>query len=382
VDEARLLEDRGSTDSRELVPLTRADGGNPSVDSESARAADALAEEAARVLRLAASAAEALAPRLPGALRRADLAEAEAARLRAALEAAEARIEKLEKMQAQLSEGFIREIRQRDAEIATLRAAATATGDRWPGTSAAAEVFGATSAPGAAMECEAQIEVITFTAEGALGIEFDDSNACLKLVAAVEPGSQASACLLAAGDEVVSVSGVPARNISWEELEESLSTRPVVVSVRRADPSIGSPGGGDPAQGGGGAPRGGLAQHFAKVAGYARAAAAQVQAALNDAEEPNRWRSEDEPQPDDLPSEVRNRPFYELVRSSMAEACVAEGRDFGDLSQREDDFEGWLRLFHSERDDEWYANNHERVYNAFRPHWDEVLAAQRALAAS
>jgi len=37
-------------------------------------------------------------------------------------------------------------------------------------------------------------------------------------------------------------------------------------------------------------------------------------------------------------------------------------------------FERWLRNFHSERDDEWYANNHTRVYNAFRPHWDEVVA--------
>ncbi|CAK9014658.1 unnamed protein product [Durusdinium trenchii] len=72
-----------------------------------------------------------------------------------------------------------------------------------------------------------------------------------------------------------------------------------------------------------------------------------------------------ETETDEADAEARNRPFYELVRGSMAEAIETNGPDT---------FERWLRQFHSERDDEWFANNRTRVYNAFRPHWDEVVA--------
>ncbi|CAJ1329262.1 unnamed protein product [Effrenium voratum] len=76
---------------------------------------------------------------------------------------------------------------------------------------------------------------------------------------------------------------------------------------------------------------------------------------------------------DDADAEARNRPFYELVRSSMAAAKTSGGGGSGSDSEA---FERWLRQFHSERDDEWFANNRTRVYNAFRPHWDEVVAKE------
>ncbi|CAE7636865.1 ppk5, partial [Symbiodinium microadriaticum] len=75
---------------------------------------------------------------------------------------------------------------------------------------------------------------------------------------------------------------------------------------------------------------------------------------LSTAEAPASATSEAElPEADD--AEARNRPFYELVRSSMVEAA-AHGTS-------EEAFERWLRQFHNERDDEWFANNRTRVYN-------------------
>jgi hypothetical protein len=126
------------------------------------------------------------------------------------------------------------------------------------------------------------------------------------------------------------------------------------------------------------------------IAGAGAAAVRAVRGVINemaDAEDqdPDRRAGEEEMPDDDMPTEVRNRPFYELVRSSMAEACSLETADPGSggtCVNEEANFERWLREFHQERDDEWYASNHVRVYNAFKPHWDEVVEAQRALAAS
>jgi len=334
--------------------------GNAPAESRS-RAEDAIAEEAARMLRLAASAAEALAPRLPAALRRAEIAEAEVVRLRIALEAAESRIESMKKQHELLTQGFVSEIRQRDAEIASYKAAATA----------AASSSSPEGTSPAAMPPES-LDVVTFSAEGPLGIEFDQSNACLKLISFVDANSQ-SAGRLVPGDEVVSINGVPARSLSWEELADVFSTRPAVVSVRRACPE----GGATQAQG-----AGRLGERLRFFAGWTGAAAVRaVRAAMTDTEDVERPPDEDEPL-DEMASEVRNRPFYELVRASMAEACAEETKETGFLSGDEATFEHWLRQFHSERDDEWYESNHVRVYNAFKPHWDEVVAAQRAIAAS
>lgn len=323
------------------------------------RAEDALAEEAARMLRLAASAAEALAPRLPAALRRAEIAEAEVVKLRALLEAAESRMECMKKQQELLTQGFVSEIRQRDAEIATYKAAAAATA-----SSTFVEGASSTTMP------PESLDVVTFFAEGPLGIEFDHSNAALKIISLVDENSQ-SAGRVMPGDEVVSINGVPARSLSWEELADVFSTRPAVVSVRRACPDGGA------AQGRGAGPL----DRLKLFAGWTGAAVNRaVRAAMTDAEDVERPLDEDEPL-DEMASEVRNRPFYELVRASMAEACAQETKATGFLSGDEATFEQWLRQFHSERDDEWYESNHVRVYNAFKPHWDEVVAAQRTIAA-
>lgn len=344
-------------------PTPAARGLGPCEEELRPRVADAVAEEAARMLRMAASAAEALAPRLPGALRRAEVAEAEVARLRAALEAAESRIQTLERQQEQLTQGFTMEIRQRDAEIAAYKA------------SSSAALFSEREArPSSEAEVPEAIEVVTFTAEGPLGIDFDESNVCLKIVAAVEPGSQACG-RMAVGDEVVSIKGVSARNLSWEELCDALAVRPAVVSVRRAnpEPDLTAAGGANP-----------FGQRLGSMLGkWTGGAVRALRATMADAEGERRAGEED--MPDDLGPEARNRPFYELVRSSMAEACIFETADPGSAGFRhgeEVNFERWLRQFHNDRDDEWYSSNHVRVYNAFKPHWDEVVAAQRALAAS
>lgn len=310
------------------------------------RATDAIAEEAARILRSAATAAEALAPRLSSTLRRAEAAEAEVLRLRAVIENAEARIKELEKQQDRLTEGFIKEIQQRDAEIATFKASAAsseARGFKSPRPPASSDV-----------DANEAIEVLTFTEEGKLGIEFDQTNDCLKILSFVAPGSQSEGRLFV-GDEVISVSGACTRNLSWEEMVEVLAARPVVISVRR--------------EGSGSKP----SNPFLKtLAGWTRAFAAR------NAKE-SKENDEDGVALDYDSLEVCNRPFFELVRASISEAVAS---DSNTSASEEEQFEQWLRQFHSERDDEWYASNHVRLINAFKPHWDEVVEAHRALAAS
>jgi len=303
------------------------------------------------------------------------------------------------------------EIRQRDAELAALRAQAHAAVSEPPKLAVMADTaaVGSTAEPKTtavaggswssnavalpSSSCTASsatpsdgevVDVLTFIDEGPLGFEFDRANICLKVVASVEPGSSASG-RLAVGDEVISIDGVPARSLSWEELAEALVPRPAVVSVRRA-------GYAEPRPGGTGAGTGtplGLAGRVRHLAGWtraaAKAAAREFEAAMTDIESTDEASApggtgvvaeslED--------AEARNRPFYELVRTSMAEAAGGALRAGGPAADTEVAFERWLRNFHSERDDGWYTNNHTRVFNAFRPHWDEVVAAQRALAAS
>jgi hypothetical protein len=351
---------------------------------------------------------------LPQLLRRAEEAEVEASRLETALREAEAKIEALQAQQLRLTEGFIGEIAARDAELAALRAQmAAATKASCPteaGTISTPEVAPArdgaeqnVTASSASAETLIQdlasehIEVLTLTGNDPLAIEFDRTNECLKVVSAVDQQSLAGGGF-AIGDEIISVRGMSARNMSWEELHNALAERPAVVSIRRSKSD---------SQANGSKNRGLIGTGIRSLAGWtfsAAGAAAGVAAGaagaaaggvvrvleagiadLDDLPEPDIATVKaqtagasndtgDDPSPDaEARKEARNRPFYELVRSSMA-ASVREANCLpGDDGPG---FERWLRNFHSERDDEWFTNNHTRVYNAFRPHWDEVVAAQ------
>lgn len=419
-------------------------GGEATGGAEESQLNEAL--EASSILQAAADAASALAPLLPTALRRAAAAEQEASRLRAALAEAKAQIEAMRAQQLRLTEGFAGEIRQRDAELAAIRAAvawkeaeqaqaaavtaaaAAARTTMSPSSNAAAASASASagSTPSASSAtlgsgsaaCQMSTtplstdasqasmpEVLSFVNDGALGLDFDHSNLSLKIVSSV--ASDGLACgRIGVGDEVVSVCGAPARNMTWEEFGDALARRPVVVSVRRgADPGVAtssaataSPCGSDGSLGWGASPSssaaaamaagpgggGGLASRVRTFAGWTRAvaksAARELEAAMAEDDQLGGECPEEAEVADSL--EARNRPFYELVRTSMREAqedaLHGPGPRLGDKVE----FERWLRNFHSERDDEWYANNHSRVYNAFRPHWDQVAAARQALLAS
>ncbi|OLQ03342.1 Serine/threonine-protein kinase ppk5 [Symbiodinium microadriaticum] len=243
---------------------------------------------------------EALAEQLPAALRRARAAEMEAQQLR-------------------LAEGLLGEIKQRDAELALLRAAAVARPDA------------------ASLPVEAAAPVV-LEDDGPLGLEFDRPaltarSGAAKVVINVAPQRTG----LAAGDEVISVNGLPraersARNLSWEEFDNAMANRPVVLTLellaRQVVPS--TLGFSRPASAG-------KAWETAEVSA---AAARELEAAMTDLQEPPpEFFSQDLPFPEDLSTaeapasatseaelpeaddaEARNRPFYELVRSSMVEA--------------------------------------------------------------
>eukprot|EP00439_Symbiodinium_sp_Y106_P051084 s3418_g6.t2 len=333
------------------------------------------AHAAAELLSRAAAASTALAEQLPAALRRARTAEMEAQRLRQSLAEAETKIAGIQAaacgfqaQQLRLAEGLLGEIKQRDAELALLRAAASAAR---PADAEASE---------ASLPVEAAAPVV-LEDDGPLGLEFDRrSCGTAKVVLNVAPQRTA----LAAGDEVISVNGLSARNLSWEEFDNAMANRPVVLTLEKQPESRTTP-------------SGGLANRVKSLSAWtrqaAKAAARELEAAMTDLQEPPpEFSSQDLPFPEDLSTteapasstseaalpeaddaEARNRPFYELVRSSMVEAA-AHGTS-------EEAFERWLRQFHNERDDEWFANNRTRVYNAFRPHWDDVTDPLRKDAA-
>eukprot|EP00931_Biecheleriopsis_adriatica_P069597 TRINITY_DN43420_c0_g1_i1.p1 TRINITY_DN43420_c0_g1~~TRINITY_DN43420_c0_g1_i1.p1 ORF type:complete len:444 (-),score=116.07 TRINITY_DN43420_c0_g1_i1:27-1289(-) len=347
------------------------------------------ANVAAKLMQQAASAAESLSTKLPAALRRAQSAEQEVVRLQKALAEAQERIESIQAAQLRLAEGFLGEIRQRDAELAVLRAAASMA----PATDVAAGYASEASLPsegaGSTAEAGENPVLVTLPAEGQLCLEFDRNNLAMKIVA-----SEHAECLtrgkLFVGDEVLSVNGLSARNMSWQEFDEALDARPVVVSVHRSKASESSQGG---------TPAAGLAGRVRSLAGWTRQAAKamsrEFEAAMAEIEDDgvasnlaanlvsSSQRKEVLPAETELDlgeaqtadAEVRNRPFYELVRSSMTEAMSGSLEAESASSSNDAAFERWLRQFHSERDDEWYANNHSRVFNAFRPHWDEVRAS-------
>lgn len=244
------------------------------------------------------------------------------------------------------------------------------------------------------------------TTEGPWLVDLDRTNSCLKVVTAVDPSSPVLG-RVGPGDELVSLNGASARNLSWEELDAALAERPLVVSVRRPEDVA-------TRESGAGAAIGSLLGSKARsLVGWARATASvAVREFALDADPDDVMAYEEgptmsasaflgEPSPTNHQSrgaaaedssansgqedaakekaKERNRPFYALVQSSMAEVCLEEARK-SSLAAAGDEavFEKWLRSFHSERDDAWYANNHLRLYNAFRPSWTEVVEAQRA----
>ncbi|CAL1130218.1 unnamed protein product [Cladocopium goreaui] len=309
------------------------------------------ARACAELLQNAAKASEALAQQLPEALKRARKAEMEVQRLKEALAESEAKMAALQAQQLRLADGLLGEIRQRDAELALLRVAAAA-GGYTPGEEDATKTQ--------------EQEVVTLN-EGT--VDFNRS-------AASKQVASSSTSELSTGDEVISLNGLSARNMTWEEFDAALANRPVVLTVQRERRS------------------GGIAAKMRSLSVWtrdkAKAAARELEQAMAEMQEdPLASNMENEEPPaleaskatdeaadvDPEDAEARNRPFYDLVRGSMAEPAAAFVAA-GDANATEA-FERWLRQFHSERDDEWFANNRTRVYNAFRPHWDEVVQSAK-----
>jgi len=314
------------------------------------------AEEASKILRAAAVVAESLAPKYKEALCKANAAEAEVIRLRAALAEAEAKIASMQEQQLRVTEGLVGEVRQRDAEIASLRAAAAASTASFSSTASAPTT--STTGP-VSSNTEGGLEVITVTTEESLDITFDRDNACIKVVASVSSQSPVSG-RLQSGDEVISIGGTSARNLSWEEFDEALKVRPLVMSVRRDDPDSEANAGLRTIR---------FANRVRNLAGWTRAAvkaaAGEFEAVLSDVQDsasapvnPGVKASKDE-EDDTGDMEARNQPFYDLVRRSMEAACARE--DNKQDEQNSQAFEQWLQQFHNDRDSEWYANNHTRA---------------------
>lgn len=234
-------------------------------------------------------------------------------------------------------------------------------------------------------------EVVTIMAEGTLGIEFFHKEPPY-VIREVEGRSLALGCFFE-GDELLTVGALRTADMPWESLRSALSVRPAVVVVRRAK-APGRDERGDSraddlerSSEGSGSASGLFSGHVRSLTGWTRGVAARAVtvvsaaalgggdddsnagSAFDDGDCPAREACSVAPAPatmeDGVSIEVRNRPFFDLVRGSMRETCLHQACD--DAS-----FQRWLREFHNERDDVWYASNYTRVYNAFRPVWDEV----------
>lgn len=381
------------------------------------------AEEVARALRVAAEAAESFAQRLPDALRRSAAAEAEVLHLRTALRASERKVEGLQAQQVRLTEGFVGEVRQRDLEIAELRgklatlaAAAVSPSDgqvhdldTQQQPSAAASLSPAREQPlAAASSSPSRVELLTFTEEGPLGIEFLSERSPF-IVSLVQPQSLATGRVFA-GDEIISVNGRSTADLPWEEMRYLLCSRPAVASIRRATADSTTPPSSQGERGRAGSGvvgrvklfAGGLRNAVDRVASttvegidvldrtldrvldqHTRAGEVDVQSSSGYAAtgpalapRPLVMGPPQEPAMDAMEdAEDRNKPFYDMIHASMADALAASTAE-----ARADDeavFGRWLRQFHNDRDDEWYGNNYTRVYNAFRPHWERILEVYR-----
>eukprot|EP00929_Paragymnodinium_shiwhaense_P068605 TRINITY_DN34534_c0_g1_i1.p1 TRINITY_DN34534_c0_g1~~TRINITY_DN34534_c0_g1_i1.p1 ORF type:complete len:451 (+),score=162.80 TRINITY_DN34534_c0_g1_i1:69-1421(+) len=198
-----------------------------------------------------------------------------------------------------------------------------------------------------------------------------------------------------AGDELAYIGDVDTRHVAWSEFTELLKKRPVAVTVIRGGDAAALRSGG---QAGFLAPRlfgaaaGRLGTWTSRLAKTAAAAvdnaAAGAAAALDALEGDNEAAdggedekggslSKDTAAAADVWEEGRsaedhNKPFFDVVRASAAEELSALGAGPHSAAVEAAAFETWLREFHSERSDDWYKENHERLCRAFRPVWKEV----------
>ena len=69
-----------------------------------------------------------------------------------------------------------------------------------------------------------------------------------------------------------------------------------------------------------------------------------------------------------------------VLRHELNTACIdVVERSIGDFARQKNltstsinldsEYESWLRAFHSEYDDNWYAKNHDRLTRSFHPIW-------------
>lgn len=70
--------------------------------------------------------------------------------------------------------------------------------------------------------------------------------------------------------------------------------------------------------------------------------------------------------------EEMNKMCIDVVTSSLDLFLKGDILLDGGYSSDEQ-FERWMRHFHSEYDEVWFANNHTRLYKSFRPIWNQHL---------
>lgn len=70
--------------------------------------------------------------------------------------------------------------------------------------------------------------------------------------------------------------------------------------------------------------------------------------------------------------EEMNKMCIDVVTSSLDLFLKGDILHDGGFPSDEQ-FERWMRHFHSEYDEVWYAKNHTRLYKSFRPIWNQHL---------
>jgi len=326
----------------------------------------------AKMLREVAEAAQALAPQLDACSADAEtldavqqcVADAEAEAKEAHRQGTEARTKLLEaeekiislqqqllsaeevtkKMRDQLlraSDGFEAEVRLLEQEVNVLRARL----DESPGMA---------TVPDEPLE---DTEVV-FATEGPLGIEFVHTYAPY-MVESVVTGSTAEMLGVKCGDVLLEVGNMSTSTMLWEDLSAALSVRPVSVRISKGRPGRPSSKLVKVVRSFTDWTRGG--KSLAEITRAATSKAISVVQIDLDGGESDAMTSSSDVADESSSAEARNAPFLSLVHTSMRAV------DSSDTT-----FESWLRNFHSERNDEWYAQNYVRVRNAFRPIWDEV----------
>lgn len=367
------------------------------------------AQGVAAALRAAAAAAESFAPRLPALIQRATTAEAEVVGLKASLSAAEERLEKMRVDHSQLVKSLEAELQERRVEIAALRSVSggdhvAETVHRPSRSPVLAHAFArfvgcgevdGYQTPASAPNTPAEMYLVP------LPWRSHPKTGEAKSLEATALESQARLQADFAGLTTLNLEADEASLPEADRADSAGAATPDRCPSETSEVGDGTSPQGRTSQQGTSEPRTRrLANKVMSLAGWTRVRVAGSGGTAGESDTPEkRFPSceaqsvelEDAPRGVDamravdaedeiLPSEVLNlnEPFYELVRSSMVEACSAgAGNDHGEVSSGDEIFRRWLRQFHSERDDEWYAKNETRVVNAFRPHWDEVMSAQR-----